>query len=60
MFLDEVFHSFQWFHVENEYKPWIVFELGIREVLLQVKRERVRVTSDSGAQICYMSRSRTL
>ena len=31
-----------------------------REVLLQVKRERVRVTSDSGAQIRYTSRSRTL
>ena len=34
--------------------------MGIREVLLHVKRERVRVTSDSGAQICYTSRSRTL
>ena len=31
-----------------------------REVLLHVKRERVRVTSDSGAQIRYTSRSRTL
>ena len=31
-----------------------------REVLLRVKHERVRVTSDSGAQICYTSRSRTL
>ena len=31
----------------------------IREVLLHVKRERVRVTSDSGAQIRYTSRSRT-
>ena len=39
------------------------FVLGaslIREVLLHVKRERVRVTSDSGAQIRYTSRSRTL
>ena len=33
---------------------------GNREVLLHVKRERVRVTSDSGAQIRYTSRSRTL
>ena len=32
----------------------------IREVLLHVKRERVRVTSDSGAQIRYTSRSRIL
>ena len=32
----------------------------IREVLLHVKCERVRVTSDSGAQIRYTSRSRTL
>ena len=32
----------------------------IREVLLHVKRERVRVTSNSGAQIRYTSRSRTL
>ena len=32
----------------------------IREVLLHVKRERVHVTSDSGAQIRYRSRSRTL
>ena len=32
----------------------------VREVLLRVKRERVRVTSDSGAQIRYTSRSRTL
>ena len=31
-----------------------------REVLLHVKRERVRVTSDSGAQIRYTSRSCTL
>ena len=31
-----------------------------REVLRHVKRERVRVTSDSGAQIRYTSRSRTL
>ena len=33
----------------------------IREVLLHVslERERVRVTSDSGAQIRYTSRSRT-
>ena len=31
-----------------------------REVLLHVKRERVRVTSDSGAQIRYRSRLRTL
>ena len=31
-----------------------------REDLLHVKRERVRVTSDSGAQIRYTSRSRTL
>ena len=30
------------------------------EVLLHVKRERVRVTSDSGAKIRYTSRSRTL
>ena len=34
--------------------------MGNREVLLHVKRERVRVTSDSGAQIRYTSRSRTL
>ena len=32
----------------------------IREVLLHVKRECVRVTSDSGAQIRYTSRSRAL
>ena len=32
----------------------------ILEVLLHVKRERVRVTTDSGAQIRYTSRSRTL
>ena len=32
----------------------------IREVLLHVKLERVRVTSDSGAQIRYTSRSCTL
>ena len=32
----------------------------MREVLLHVKRERVLVTSDSGAQIRYTSRSRTL
>ena len=32
----------------------------IREVLLHVKRERVRVTSDSGAQIRNTLRSRTL
>ena len=31
-----------------------------REVLLHVKRERVRVTSDLGAQIRYTSRLRTL
>ena len=31
-----------------------------REVLLHVKRERVRVTSDSWSQIRYTSRSRTL
>ena len=31
----------------------------IREVLLHVKRERLRVTSDSGAQIRYTSRLRT-
>ena len=38
-----------------------VTELDItREVLLHVKRERVHVTSDSGAQIRYTSRSRTL
>ena len=32
----------------------------IREVLLHVKRERARVTSDSGAQSHYTSRSRVL
>ena len=32
----------------------------IREVLLHVKYELLRVTSDSGAQIRYTSRSRTL
>ena len=31
-----------------------------REALLHLKRERVRMTSDSGAQICYTSRLRTL
>ena len=33
---------------------------AIREVLLHVKRERVSVTSDLGAQIRYTSRLRTL
>ena len=33
---------------------------NIREVFLHVKRARVHVTSDSGAQILYMSRSCTL
>ena len=33
---------------------------AIREVLLHVKRERVRVTSYLGAQIRYTSRLRTL
>ena len=34
--------------------------IDIREVLLHIKREHVRVTSDSGAQIHYTSRSRAL
>ena len=34
--------------------------LHIREVSLHVKRERVRVQSDSGTQTRYTSRSRTL
>ena len=38
----------------------LLIDLYIREVLLHVKREHVRVTSDSGAQIRYTSRSRTL
>ena len=37
-----------------------IFHVDKREVLLHVKRERVRVTSVSGAQIRYTSRSRTL
>ena len=40
---------------------WLYGALGNnREVLLHVKRERVRVTSDLGAQIRYTSRLRTL
>ena len=49
------------------FKIWLIFccwdyniMCNIREVLLHVKRERVRVTSNSGAQIRYTSRSRTL
>ena len=40
--------------------PWVMWTFHIREVLLHVKRVRVRVTSHSGAQVLCTSRSCTL
>ena len=42
-------------------RPGSIYNPNVtKEVLLHVKRERVRVTSDLGAQIRYTSRLRTL
>ena len=46
---------------QSVWSKWFFIQLEhIREVLLHVKCERVRVTSDSAAQTRYTSRSRTL